>query len=258
MDDEASDSASANDNANADSSRVPSMGVFGMIPNEIIEVMFTFLSLVEIEKSVRRVCKVFYQITDPKQEESRTMLFWKNIVVRDVRELMKIGLIEDVEWSIQQRGYYRVGKTLWLESQNKLDEDWIIHVKLSMTGKLISYEGQRQKGQRTGRARIRYVDGTVYEGQVQNDDREGKGIMKYADGSNYEGEWKANLREGKGTMKYADGSSYEGGWSESFYYGEGIERDAQGREYSGQWMYGSLNHGERLKRTTIMDPYNSI
>ena len=55
--------------------------------------------------------------------------------------------------------------------------------------------------------------GARYDGELNDDgNRHGKGRIVYIDGSTYEGDWKNGLRDGFGEQKYKDGSVYRGNW----------------------------------------------
>ena len=216
---------------------IPGLGMFSVISIEIVQQIFMWLSLVEIVESVKRVCKWFAQATDVEQEN----MFWKKILKRDWKntmiELFNLqnntyfdfteGFFElsNVEWSIQQRGYYNVGKTMWMQVNNKMDHDWLIQVSdydedENYRG-LSVYEGTHKNRVKSGRGRFKclvgdvdegYVDRYTYEGEWHNNSKHGRGTMKFANGDVYKGGWRDNLRHGRGTSKFANGNSYVGDW----------------------------------------------
>ena len=62
--------------------------------------------------------------------------------------------------------------------------------------------------------KIKYKHDSVYTGQVlqRTGQREGKGKMQWSDGSLFEGIWRNDKANGQGRMIFADRSIYEGEW----------------------------------------------
>ena len=77
----------------------------------------------------------------------------------------------------------------------------------------IQYEGERNwLGQPHGRGTMRH-DGTSdhYVGDFVRGEKDGRGKYIWADGTNYEGEYKADMREGRGSLHLAKSKGvYEG------------------------------------------------
>lgn len=76
------------------------------------------------------------------------------------------------------------------------------------------YVGQWKNGQRHGRGKQYWSDGSFYEGYWRNNMANGKGRLIHADGDVYEGEWKNDKAHGKGFYDHTDGARYEGFWYE--------------------------------------------
>ncbi len=123
------------------------------------------------------------------------------------------------------------------------------------------YEGEFDKGTRSGQGTWEHSGGISYVGGWKNDlyhgqgtltvpgrytydgeffqgKKHGFGIKTRADGSIYEGSWENGLRQGEGVMLYPDGSRYEGAWENNERHGEGTYYPAEGEIISGQWERG--------------------
>ena len=73
--------------------------------------------------------------------------------------------------------------------------DYEISKPLKMDNETV-YVGQLKNGQKCGRGKLMWPDGSVYEGQWENDMSNGKGRLIHADGDVYEGDWVDNKAEG--------------------------------------------------------------
>jgi hypothetical protein len=76
------------------------------------------------------------------------------------------------------------------------------------------YDGEWNKstGEREGRGKQTWADGSVYEGYWLNGKANGRGRLIHADGDIYEGNWKDDKAEGYGIYQHLDGARYEGEW----------------------------------------------
>ena len=83
------------------------------------------------------------------------------------------------------------------------------------------YEGQWWNGQRYGKGRLIWADGTVYEGDFMGR-RSGKGTLISPQGDKYTGDWKDSEMHGEGVYKWANGKRYEGKFENDEMTGEGI------------------------------------
>jgi hypothetical protein len=61
----------------------------------------------------------------------------------------------------------------------------------------------------------------VYEGQWYNGQKAGRGRQLWRDGSYYEGYWASNMASGYGRLVHTDGDTYEGEWIEDRADGHG-------------------------------------
>ena len=67
------------------------------------------------------------------------------------------------------------------------------------------------RGQRTGKGRLDFADGSFYEGDFVDGQQHGYGVYHYAsEDRTYEGNFAENLYEGKGKMTYKNGNIYQG------------------------------------------------
>ena len=248
---------------------IPPMKYFGIIPMEILQHIFSFLNLIDISRSVRRVCQMFATATHTKHEK----IFWRTVLQNDWNQIShksdkseKLEEIEEVAWSISERGEFLVGKTLWMQHKGKNDTEWgIVKTPEGMqegrmeNGGLVGrgketsdngneFEGEWKDDKREGKGLYRWkaadrFHGDVYYGDWKNDNIEGIGTYKFNDGSLYEGEWKNSRREGHGTMIYINGSVYVGQFKKGAADGEGTLKFEDGGVYTGSWK-GHKRHGK--------------
>ena len=61
------------------------------------------------------------------------------------------------------------------------------------------YEGSWLTGERNGRGKMFFKDGSIYVGYWKSDKAHGYGRIVHKDGDIYEGEWKNDVAHGKGT-----------------------------------------------------------
>ncbi|KAL4437860.1 hypothetical protein ABPG74_001031 [Tetrahymena malaccensis] len=104
------------------------------------------------------------------------------------------------------------------------------------------YIGQWRHGQRWGRGKQVWSDGSQYEGYWKNDMANGKGRLIHADGDVFEGNWLNDKAHGKGVYIHRDGASYSGDWFEDKQHGFGVEKWIDGASYEGNYFMG-MKHG---------------
>ncbi|KAL4430533.1 hypothetical protein ABPG74_005458 [Tetrahymena malaccensis] len=105
------------------------------------------------------------------------------------------------------------------------------------------YIGQWKNGQRHGRGKQYWNDGSFYEGYWRDNMANGKGRLIHADGDVYEGEWKDDKAHGKGFYNHTDGARYDGSWYEDKQHGYGVETWPDGAKYAGEYEMGK-KHGK--------------
>ena len=233
-----------NDNDN-DNDKV---NYFNVLPVEMQQHIMSFLTLIEICKTMKRVCKVFDEITDVRREgkfykavfeNNWSVIRQRNTICGEIGEDKK-----EIEWSIAQRGYWLCCKTLWLQHKCQIDKEWVIQINSRDSADSYNYEGERcAAGLRNGKGRLALT--SVYEGCWKNDKRDGIGFQKWTNGDQYDGHWVQNKREGKGVYKYAGGNSYEGDWKDDNRDGKGIQKHLNGDIYDGEVQQGEM-HGKGM------------
>jgi hypothetical protein len=68
---------------------------------------------------------------------------------------------------------------------------------------------------------IEFDNKYVYEGQWKHGQKAGRGRQLWRDGSYYEGYWINNMASGYGRLIHTDGDTYEGEWIEDRAEGSG-------------------------------------
>ncbi|MCQ8260872.1 hypothetical protein NF418_05155 [Streptococcus suis] len=97
------------------------------------------------------------------------------------------------------------------------------------------YEGNFDRGLRSGWGKMTYADGRVYDGDWRADQRSGQGVLVWTNGAKYEGSWRYDKRHGWGKITYADGGGYTGDWQNDKRHGQGRLKLANGDCYEGDW-----------------------
>jgi len=101
------------------------------------------------------------------------------------------------------------------------------------------YEGDFVNGIQTGKGKYTWADGEVYEGDWVNGNQTGKGKKTWANGDVYEGDWVDDNQTGKGKYTWADGEVYEGDWVNGNRTGKGKKTWASGAVYEGDFVDGN-------------------
>jgi hypothetical protein len=72
------------------------------------------------------------------------------------------------------------------------------------------YDGEfnTTTGQRDGRGKLIYSNGSIYEGYWKDGKKQGRGRMIYGDGTVYEGEWADDKCEGYAQIFHQGNSKY--------------------------------------------------
>lgn len=110
-----------------------------------------------------------------------------------------------------------------------------------------AYEGQlNESGQREGRGRVTFTNGSEYEGEFKADEYHGFGRKVDSNGDGYEGQFREGVMHGEGTMWYSSGDVYKGSWQHGLYHGNGVYTEAAGDTYSGEWKKG-VREGRGIK-----------
>jgi hypothetical protein len=69
-------------------------------------------------------------------------------------------------------------------------------------------------GERTGRGKILFKNGSLFEGTFHKNKVNGHGRLIKEDGEMYTGDWKNDMYHGEGTLTCTNGSNYKGNWED--------------------------------------------
>ncbi len=97
------------------------------------------------------------------------------------------------------------------------------------------YNGNFNKGLKTGNGIEKLPNGDKYEGEYQNDKFNGKGKLFSLNGDIYSGNWLEGKKSGSGISTFASGSIYEGNFNNDERNGYGVYSWANGNKYIGNW-----------------------
>ena len=126
-----------------------------------------------------------------------------------------------------------------------------------------SYVGELTAGQKNGKGKMVFGNGSIYEGEWKDDKRNGEGVLtlpngvkyvgawkddenygifkcSYPNGANYEGEMKGDKREGKGKLTFIRGT-YTGDWKDDIRSGQGELLFTTGDKYIGEFKDNKEN-----------------
>eukprot|EP01065_Artemidia_motanka_P032532 TRINITY_DN39529_c0_g1_i1.p1 TRINITY_DN39529_c0_g1~~TRINITY_DN39529_c0_g1_i1.p1 ORF type:complete len:817 (+),score=235.29 TRINITY_DN39529_c0_g1_i1:50-2500(+) len=138
------------------------------------------------------------------------------------------------------------GSFTWGATGSTYTGQWV-RDRMTGKGKLrdvprgFTFEGDFRDGQRHGKGRCCWDDGTEYTGDWVNDVRQGSGSQKDCAGAAYEGAFEADRMHGRGSCRYANGDVYEGGWRDGVWEGRGRLLHAEaGTEYVGEVVRGEV------------------
>lgn len=136
-----------------------------------------------------------------------------------------------------------------------------LNVKKSVPVRLkheLRYEGNWEKGEKSGFGVYFYQNGERYEGHFANDVREGYGVLFYPAkrkepgqeepanfGVQYRGLWKGDVRDGKGLLLFPNGDIFMGEFHDNERQGPGTYLYAKTRRrLEGVWENGVCKAGE--------------
>ena len=103
----------------------------------------------------------------------------------------------------------------------------------------ILYEGDFVNGEKNGKGKIIFEDGTIYEGNIEYGMFKGNGKMIWKNGYEYEGEFNGPVLSGKGKLTGPEGDIYEGDFENNLFHGKGKYKfNKSGNEYEGDFQYG--------------------
>ena len=82
------------------------------------------------------------------------------------------------------------------------------------------YEGDFVDGEKTGKGKITFKDGTIYEGNLNKGEFKGNGHMIWKNGYDYSCEFNGPLLNGKGKLTCPEGDVYEGDFKIIYFMGK--------------------------------------
>lgn len=194
-------------------------GMFDAFPNEIFEMILSFISdhctfsrIIQVNKKWNAIGEaLWYHYCSAKQllpEE----LFWK--------EKGKTW-----KWILMTRtriftdGHIKNGPGTYKESGQTVYGDFVENKKNGWG--------------------IEIWNDSIYTGQWLEDERHGFGMLQVPSGARYVGHWVANKKEGHGVYTFPNGDKYEGEWKNDMKHGEGKYTFGKGKwegdRYHGEW-----------------------
>lgn len=120
------------------------------------------------------------------------------------------------------------------------------HMEWKVDGeRVLTVDGQWEKGILNGETRMHFKSGTYYEGTIVNNLENGYGIKKYSDGSVYKGSWKDGKRNGNGLYIHSNGTQFKGNYIKDYENGIGKIIWTNGATFE-----GNFKNGKQIKGTT--------
>jgi len=93
-----------------------------------------------------------------------------------------------------------------------------------------TYEGQANDlGQRHGRGRCTYIDGSFYDGEWADGKRNGYGEYTIRNGPTYKGGWQNDVKHGQGELYMPDGRIIMAEWQNDKMHGKGVYTESDGK-----------------------------
>ena len=178
---------------------------FGMIPNDILHIILSFVDSLKDSFSLLLVSKRFYHLVKPNQLQWKVLClqFWKDykqqLTQKDGNDYSKEGEY-DLEWVQRESG-----------------KDWFWFSKYFMNGrvseKFYSILIGMTPGKEVNGWGIQIQPTSAYIGTSVESVKNGIGILVFNSGDKYEGEWSESKLHGLGSITYPDGIQYEGQWN---------------------------------------------
>lgn len=122
--------------------------------------------------------------------------------------------------------------------ENMLLNKFTIALLKGLKDKGAAYEGGlTQSGERHGKGKLSFIDGTYYEGEWVDGHKCGQGEFRYADGTLYKGSWESDVRHGSGTLYMTTGDVIEAIWDHDRKNGPGFLVDKDGKREAVVFYY---------------------
>jgi hypothetical protein len=179
---------------------------FSLIPNDITNIIFSFLDSIKDSFSLLVVCKRFHQMLKPNEQHWKRLCleFWSTIWNHNLSAIQGEG----------QMKWFWVSHCFANELFSNNDGDMMIGtrkygIKVQLQDVYIgSFDGNNRLN-----GHGMWYDGYMkYVGQLEHGRFEGPGTLTYSSEVKYEGIWCDNTLHGHGTITYSDGISYQGEW----------------------------------------------
>eukprot|EP01088_Endostelium_zonatum_P002212 TRINITY_DN1269_c0_g1_i1.p1 TRINITY_DN1269_c0_g1~~TRINITY_DN1269_c0_g1_i1.p1 ORF type:complete len:240 (-),score=43.98 TRINITY_DN1269_c0_g1_i1:571-1290(-) len=183
--------------------RVPSNGLFEVLPVEIITHILSYVPILDSLRNVPRVCRLLNNVSSKDNDH-----FWRQIVTEHWKELAtKIGFgameVKDMGYVSQSQGYHELCKQLLMEDKESKGK-WKVAQWFRRGVKYhTQYIGGRENGKREGYGVGKFRNGE-YRGQWKNDKLEGRGVFEISNSGKttvYKGQWKNDKEEGHGVYE---------------------------------------------------------
>ena len=75
------------------------------------------------------------------------------------------------------------------------------------------YEGEtNQEGEKHGKGKCTYIDGSMYDGSWENNKKNGYGVLIKKDGTVYKGSFERDMKNGEGELSLPSGDVIKATW----------------------------------------------
>ena len=204
------------------------MDYFGWIPNDIVNIILSFVDSIDDSLTLLLVCKRFHHLL--RINEGR----WRSLCLEFWRDF-KQQLTQQGGWDYCIEGEYNLE---WIQRESGKDWFWFSRcfangivfkggygaVWIGPTpGKTVNGWGIRVDFKLIDIGNfiedilngdgVRIWPNRKYVGQIVGDWYHGHGTLTYNSGVKYEGEWNRGRFHGMGSITYPDGIQYQGQWN---------------------------------------------
>jgi len=250
------------------------LGYFGVLPNEIILRIFSFLDFKSLS-NICCVCKHFQAIGEDD-------LLWQKLCDDNVtptliefkppeknhKWLLRATKYETINssycgagtQSIRKQRYFGDWKDGKKNGYGILFYDDIFEAFANLQSSIAYFSGHWVDDKRHGMGKRKWQNGNTYIGMYLENKRHGNGTFIFANGSEfigsfrnnkfahgiytwnngriYDGDWDNTLRHGYGKYTWPDSRKYEGEWKNDKRDGHGKYTWPDGDEYEGEFVDG--------------------
>ena len=181
------------------------MDYFGWIPNDIVNIILSFVDSIDDSLTLLLVCKRFHHLlrTNEGRWRSLCLEFWNDFKQQLTQQGGRDYCIEG-QYNLE-RAQRESGKDwLWFSqcfaNRRVFKSDWAIWIGPT-PGKTVNGWG----------IKINRESATI--GNFIENELNGDGTFRYNTGVKYEGEWDKDSFHGLGSIIYPDGIQYQGQWN---------------------------------------------